>query len=59
MTTQSRLKPWVISRLEGHISAWVDVNDFRNRNDAEDYLRTLKMLRPDIKYELNFRDSGR
>lgn len=59
MTTQSQLRPWVISRLEGHISAWVDVKDFRKRNNAEDYLHILKMLRPDFKYELNFRGSGR
>jgi hypothetical protein len=59
MTTQSQLRPWVISRLEGHISAWVDVREFRSRNDAENYLRILKMLRPDFKYELTFRGSGR
>lgn len=58
MTTQLHLKPWVVSRLEGHTFAWVDVNSFRYRQDAEDYLRLLQQLRPDIKYEINFR-SGR
>ncbi|MBD2692648.1 hypothetical protein H6G68_12920 [Anabaena catenula FACHB-362] len=55
MTTQSQLRPWVISRLEGHTFAWVDVKTFRHRSDAESYLRILKQLRPDFNYEMNFK----
>jgi hypothetical protein len=54
MTTQLQLKPWVVSRLEGHVLAWVDVKSFRSRLDAEDYMKLLKQMRPDITYQLTF-----
>ncbi|NET71773.1 MAG: hypothetical protein F6K62_12815 [Sphaerospermopsis sp. SIO1G2] len=55
MITQSTFKPWVISRLSGDGLSWVDVNSFRNRKDAEDYLVLLKNLRSDVRYQITFR----
>lgn len=55
MITQSTFRSWVISRLSDDNLLWVDVNSFRSRIDAEQYLQLLKNSRPDIRYQITFR----
>jgi hypothetical protein len=49
---QQTYYPWVIFRLTA--MGWLPVNSFRNRQDGEDYLKTLRRNCPTITYQLAF-----
>jgi len=48
------LRPWVVYRLDSHLSAWVEVKRFKLRADAESYKVLLKRLRNDLTYDVAF-----
>lgn len=49
---QKLYHPWGIYRLTA--MGWLEVNHFRNRQDAQDYLNLLRRNSPTIRYELAF-----
>lgn len=49
--------PWVIYRQTA--MGWLAASQFRNRKNAEDYLKTLRQLSPTIHYELAFEQKDR
>jgi hypothetical protein len=57
MDYQTKLNPWVISKLLPNLKQ-LSVIRFRRRNDAEAYLKVLKEMQPQGKFEISF-DSGK
>ncbi len=57
MNYQQQLYPWVIYRLLPNLKRLI-VARFRRRNDAEEHLKILKRLLPQVKFAISFEVSS-
>jgi hypothetical protein len=53
MTYQEQLSPWVVHQLLPNLKQQT-LARFRRRNEADAYLRAMKQMRPQSRYEVSF-----
>ncbi|MBW4659835.1 MAG: hypothetical protein KME15_14260 [Drouetiella hepatica Uher 2000/2452] len=56
MLYSDQLRPWVVYRLLPNCQRLM-MERFRNRNNAEDYVRIMRQMQPDAQFEIVFESS--